>query len=159
MKKYNVLILLLVAVMFIYACDEETADVITNPQDQIPAMSATINGTDWSADAFAGVDSAQTVIIAGTNTGENSSILFGFTNDFVEGSYDLSDSTSGVSATYTFSTSVGIASSGNITISNYNTSLNIVSGTFSFETDSTFLTPTPYSVTNGEFTNVKIISQ
>jgi hypothetical protein len=159
MKKYYIFAALLIGATLFYACDEDTQEAIANPQDQVPAMSATINGTEWTADGFAGVDTAGIITIAGTNTGENSTITISFSKGLEEKSYDLGDTTSGVSAFYSALTFPSFASSGNVTVSNYNTTLNLVTGTFNFESDSTLLTPTPNSITNGEFTNVKIISQ
>lgn len=159
MKKYYILSALLIGATFFYACDEDTQEAIANPQSQVPAMSAQINGAEWSANAFVGIDTAGFITIAGTNTGENSVITFLFENGIEEKSYNLADSSSGASATYTAASFPSFASSGSVTISNYNTTLNLVTGTFNFETDSTILTPTANSITGGAFTNVKIVSQ
>ena len=156
MNKYYIFIALIISAAIFYSCDEDTEDVIANPQDQIPSMSADVNGTEWKADAFAGLDTAGLVTITGTKTGDNTFVSIIFENDIQEQSYDLADTTSGVIALYN---GLNRSSSGNVTVSNYNTTLNLVSGTFEFETDSTIVSSTPYSVTNGVFTNVKIVSQ
>ncbi|MEQ8358808.1 MAG: DUF6252 family protein [Cytophagales bacterium] len=156
MNKLYTIVLSFVLLIFINACTDDEGNPITNPTDLVPSMSATVNGEAWTATgAPAAVDSAGFLYVTGYNNDDSSSILIQIANP-EEKTYSFGDSTSDASAYYGgFSSGFNFASSGSLEITKYNAG-QLISGNFSFSTDSTFV-GSAKTVTDGRMNNVVVV--
>ncbi len=145
--------ILFIAVLFavISSCSKDDDSVLTTK------MSATIDNTEWSSITRVTVLTDKGFVITGTSLdGKSLSItLLGST----EGTYELSLNSVQFGAIYKESASTStddayVAISGEVVLTNVNTSSKEISGTFSFVLKKS-LTGSSISVTEGAFTNLK----
>lgn len=127
---------MLIAGLTLPGCeDDEVQDVV---KDIIPLMSAEINGQPWTGTV---TWTAQEVPVAGTQTtiaaagrgGEANSLMSITFQGDAPGTYDLTNVAAGSFTYYTEGTTRFTVESGTITITQYDTVNNQLSGTFSFE--------------------------
>lgn len=151
MKKVG---LVLLAMMLIMSCDED--DIA----ELLPSMSATIDGTDWSASIRSTVSTDDVIVITGTSTvGEVIAVTVLGTS---EGTYELSLTDQECSALYKATVNAStddtyVSATGTVVITELDTSSKKVSGTFSF----TMLQglSTTMTISEGEFSNLSYTEQ
>jgi hypothetical protein len=118
-----------------------------------PSMTATINGNSWTADtstiAASYSNNSTTFKLNGRITvSPYSQMSMVYLGAFTLGSHNLDHSSS---FTPNFTSPTTFVSSGSITISEMDSRINTMSGTFSFTTTGT---SSNYNITNGSFTNI-----
>ncbi len=157
MKKVYLLVLSLAIVLFINACTDDEGNPVTNPNQLVPAMTATIDGTAWSATAPAAIDSAGIVFITGFSKDDSTSIVISISGP-AETTYNFGDSAGAASAYYGgLSSGFNFATSGSLEITKYNAG-QLISGNFNFASDST-LFGTAKTISDGRINNVVIVKR
>lgn len=157
MKKVYLIVLSLVTVFLINACTDDEGNPITNPNQLVPAMTATIDGQAWSATAPAAVDSAGFVFVTGFSQDDSTTILIQISNP-EEKTYSFGDSTGDAQAYYGgLRSGFNFATSGSLEVTKYNAG-QLISGNFNFATDSTFV-GSAKTVSEGRINNVVIVKR
>lgn len=105
-------------------------------------LTATINGTPFSANQITATETQNFILIAGTN--QNETINLSFPNNITTDNNPIGGN---INATYVLDGTSFEAVSGNISIVNHDTVLNEISGAFSFESEG----PDGVAVTQGQF--------
>jgi hypothetical protein len=163
-KFYQFLSIMAVSVMLLTACDDDGDDSnnLPNPTQGI-SMTAKVNGAEWRATAPVASDSGSLMTIAGFAQSDSTNISFIIDPKPTAAiTYDLADSTSSALALYTGAGGFlpVFGETGSLAITNFNSTTKTMSGTFTFSGYSYTLTgdSTLYSITEGKFTNLVIVS-
>lgn len=117
----------------------------TTTEEPVPVvnlLNATIDGNPFSAQTITATDSNGFIVVNGTQ--DNQSIFLSFPNTIENGDNPIGE---GIIARYILNGQTLVAVSGTISIVNHNTTLNEISGTFSFETEG----PDGLEITQGQF--------
>lgn len=117
----------------------------TTTEETVPTvnlLSATIEGNPFSAQTITAANSNGFIVVNGTQ--DNQSIFLSFPNTIENGDNPIGE---GIIARYILNGQTLLAVSGTISIVNHNTTINEISGTFSFETEG----PDGLEITQGQF--------
>lgn len=116
----------------------------TNPEPEPVenSLSAEVDGEAFSAQNITVTNADNTITVNGEN--DNQTIILIFPNDIAQGINQIGQN---VNAQYVLDGDIFSATTGNITIVNHSTTNQIISGTFSFETDG----DDPFTIEQGAF--------
>jgi hypothetical protein len=153
--------ILLLLTLILFSCKKDKPDnpIDTNPTPSgPPAMTATVDGTGYTATEFNARKTTTGAMRISTSNGSES-ILLVVANFTGETSYNLNTSVS--FATYSNGTdnfSTVSNGSGTLVISSYNQTNHTISGTFQFTAGMVGSPANTVTVTSGSFTNISVLA-
>lgn len=127
---------------FFYKVPIIVGSTTNEPEPPLNLLTATIDGTPFNAETITAADSNDLIVINGTR--DNQSIMLSFPITIANGNNPIEGD---ISASYTIDGVTLNAFVGTISIVNHDTTLNEISGSFSFETEG----PEGVVVTEGQF--------
>ena len=155
MKKFFTLAMVTAMILFFFSCKKSSSD---NSNTTTTSFSMKYNGTAWTGTTITAsyISYNNSTSVTAYKSGTSDQVVIAFTGN-TTGTYNFTGDAaigSGTIGSVTFSSLYSAVPSGTITVTNYDTSKKLISGTFSFDAVNTG--NVTVHITEGKFENIPV---